>query len=216
MRRWLSGALVCLLAACGGGSNGSPTAPSTQTRIIHIDGDLNFGSVTVGTTADRSIRVFNQGNAPLTISGMTGPSGYTASWTNGTIGPNNAFQDVTVHFAPTEPRDYSGTLTINGNQTSGTNTKPISGQGLGPLFSRGGVGDNVFDIPSYVTRIHIIADYGGYSSNFIVHIAGDHVVNELIGTGWGTTHFEGTYLIHGGTVEILNSSGVRWLFVEVR
>ena len=147
---------------------------------------------------------------------MTGPSGYTASWTNGTIGPNNAFQDVTVRFAPTEPRDYSGTFTVNGNQTSGVNTKAISGQGLGPLFTHGGTGDNVFDIPSYVTRIRIIADYGGNSSNFIVYIAGDLVVNELVGTHWNQTHFDGTYLIHGGTVQITNSSGVRWLFTEVR
>jgi hypothetical protein len=70
-------------------------------------------------------------------------------------------------------------------------------------------------MPTYVTRVNISATYTGYSSNFIVHIGGNYVVNELMGTGWSETTFSGTYLTTGGTVQILYSSGVAWKFTEV-
>jgi len=85
-----------------------------------------------------------------------------------------------------------------------------------PLFSRSGSGDTVFDMPTTVGRIKITADYRSNSSNFIVHIAGRGVVNELLGTAWNQTHFEGTYVTTGGVVEILFSSGVAWTFAEIR
>ena len=50
------------------------------------------------------------------------------------------------------------------------------------------------------------------SSNWIVKIGGKLIVNELIGTGWGQTHIEGTYTTTGGVVEITNSTGVAGSF----
>jgi hypothetical protein len=49
-----------------------------------------------------------------------------------------------------------------------------------------------------------------------VRIGGRLVVNELLGRGWPSTHFDGTYVVIGGTTEITNSSGVTWTFIEVR
>lgn len=84
------------------------------------------------------------------------------------------------------------------------------------LYSNTGIGDTVFTIPANVTKIRIQGTYAGNSSNFIVRIAGSSLVNELIGTSWSSTSFEGTYLVTGGsTVEIINSSGVAWTFTEV-
>jgi hypothetical protein len=85
-----------------------------------------------------------------------------------------------------------------------------------PLFARAGSGDTVFDMPTSVSRMRIVADYTGFSSNFIVRIGGRLVVNELLGRGWPSTHFDGTYVVTGGTTEITNSSGVTWTFIEVR
>lgn len=86
-----------------------------------------------------------------------------------------------------------------------------------PLYTHTGSGDTVFDLPQRITRVRIDAAYSGYSSNFVVHIAGDLVVNELLGTGWGPVTFTGTYLIRGGgVVEITDSTGVSWTFTEVR
>jgi hypothetical protein len=88
-----------------------------------------------------------------------------------------------------------------------------------PIFVKAGIGDTVFNIPSSISRITVTGDYGGFSSNFIVHCNGftGFSVNELLGTAWGPTHFEGTYLTHSCTVvEILSSSGVSWSFTEIR
>jgi len=85
-----------------------------------------------------------------------------------------------------------------------------------PLFTRSGSGDTVFDMPTTVARVRITGTYTGTSSNFIVRIAGALVVNELLGTSWGLTSFEGTYLTSGGVVAITNSTGVAWTFTEVR
>jgi hypothetical protein len=50
----------------------------------------------------------------------------TASWLSGTIAAGGS-QTVTIRFEPTTAATYSGTLTVNGDQTSGTNTIAISG-----------------------------------------------------------------------------------------
>ena len=73
----------------------------------------------------------------------------------------------------------------------------------------------VFDMPTYVSRVRVVGTYTGYSSNFIVHVGGRLLVNELLGTGWGTTRYDGTLLTTGGVVEITHSSGVSWSFTQV-
>ena len=83
------------------------------------------------------------------------------------------------------------------------------------VWSYSGVGDDVFDMPTSVSRVKITGTYTGYSSNFIVYIGGDLTVNELLGTGWGQTNFSGTYVTTGGVVQIEYSSGVSWSFTEV-
>lgn len=83
------------------------------------------------------------------------------------------------------------------------------------VWSNSGVGDMVFDMPTYVSRVRITGTYTGSSSNFVVYVGGHLLVNELLGTYWGQTNFSGTYVTTGGTVEIIYSSGVAWTFTEV-
>lgn len=87
-----------------------------------------------------------------------------------------------------------------------------------PLFTRSGTGASVFDLPTSVSRVRITADYGGFCENFIVHIAGAGIVNEILGTcGTGSgPHFGGTFSTSGGRVDVLNSTGITWTFTEVR
>jgi hypothetical protein len=79
-----------------------------------------------------------------------------------------------------------------------------------------GANDTVFDMPSYIRRVRITGSFPGRSSNFIVHIGAQYVVNELLGTSWGRSTFEGTYVTSGGAVEITHSAGVNWTFTQVR
>ena len=222
---------LCLLwfalvtAGCG---NDSPTAPTppppAATRIITLEGVLAFGDVGIGATETRTMRILNLGTEALSISGMTSPGAGTvlfADWTQGTIAPGSS-QVVTFRFTPTAAQTYNGTLTVNGNQTSGTNTMAITGAGVfppRPNFSRSGVGVTVFDMPLDVQRVRVVATYTGSCQNFIVHLRGRGLVNEILGTcsvGIGP-RYDGTHQTNGGgLVEILNASGVQWSFEEIR
>jgi hypothetical protein len=136
--------LLATLVACsskspaGPGPTPTPTPTPTPvaTRIISLTGSLAFGSVATGQSADRTLTIANLGNAVMTVSSLTGPSGYTSTWTSGTIAAG-ASHVATIRFSPTAPQTYSGTLTVNGDHTSGTNTIPISGTGNGPKTSFG-------------------------------------------------------------------------------
>jgi hypothetical protein len=225
--------LVAILAvglssfACGS-SDKSPTAPSTpttpvSTRIIELEGNMAFGNIIVGQFFEATLRIHNRGNAVLTISGMTGPSGYSASWTSGTIAPGSSVAS-TVRFSPTELRSYNGTLTVNGDQTSGTNTMAVSGTGV-PVpraaFTKTGSGNTVFDMPGDVTRLTVFGRWSGRgTSNFIVRINGRVMVNEVLRDH---NPYEAIHLVPGAptsagaVVEISNSSEiVEWRFSEVR
>ena len=102
--------------------------PPTPTRIIGIMGNLSFGPVNVGSTAQKTITLRNTGISPLTISGITLPAGFSGNW-SGTIAPGGT-QDVNVTFTPTAAQTYNGTVTIASNSTSGTNTIACSGIGI--------------------------------------------------------------------------------------
>jgi hypothetical protein len=105
-------------------------------------------------------------------------------------------------------------LGLRGSSPS-SSTPPTT---LRALWSRTGIGDLVFDMPVDVARVHVTATYTGYASNFIEWIAGTRLLcNELLGTGWDRTTYDGTLLTGGGGgVSITNSSGVAWSFTEVR
>lgn len=124
-----------VIAGCGG--SGGPTSPSgtttppvTTTRIIGVSGLLAFGDVPVGASRDAFMVISNSGNAVLTVSSLSVTGGFgsmvTGTWTSGTIAAGGS-QAVTVRFAPTAAGTYNGTIVVNGDQTSGTNSLAISG-----------------------------------------------------------------------------------------
>jgi hypothetical protein len=140
-----------------------------------------------------------------------------------------------ITFAPTEAVTYSGTLQLNGDQPDGTNTIAASGTGTldgVPPFSKSGTGDTVFDMPLYVARVHVVGTYPGLNSNFAIWIGPATsacgivilatsgcrlLVHAVIGTGSEQPVYDATLLTGGGgTVSLVNSSGVAWSIDEVR
>lgn len=124
-----------VVAGCGGDSSPtSPTPPpSTPTRIIAVSGNLAFGDVLVGGTKSSTVTVNNSGSSVLTVTGLSVTGGLAShssvSTTNFTVPAGGSF-NVNVNFAPTAAGVYSGTLSVNGDHTSGSNTIPISGTGV--------------------------------------------------------------------------------------
>jgi hypothetical protein len=101
---------------------------ASSTRIVRLSGDLSFGTVTVGQTSTRQLTINNDGNATLTVSSITYTSGFSGDWNGGTIGPGSS-KAVNVTFAPPTGTTYNGTVTVNSDKTSGTNTTTCSGAG---------------------------------------------------------------------------------------
>ncbi len=93
----------------------------------------------------------------------------------------------------------------------------IDGRGVQPpcqLWTRSGQGNTVFDMPTYIRRVHIRGVWNGRdTSNFIVRIAGRVVVNEILRS---SITYEGVHLTTGGVVEIVSSNSIAWTFTEVR
>ena len=113
--------------------------PSAATRIIGLAGNLAFGSVAVGTTATATLTINNSGNSPLTVSGISYPTGFSGAW-SGSI-PAGGSRNVTVTFAPTSATGYGGTVTVNSDATGGSSTIAVSGAGTGG----GPVGLTIYD-----------------------------------------------------------------------
>ena len=101
---------------------------SPATRYVSVSGNLAFGSVTAGSSAQTTLTIYNGGNSPLTVSSIGLPSGFSGNW-SGTI-PSAGTQTVTVTFAPTAGTTYGGTVTVNSNDTAGTGTMSASGTGV--------------------------------------------------------------------------------------
>ncbi len=240
MKRVAPIVLLVLLAACGSKSPTSPAAvtpTATVTKTINVFGSMNFGSVGLNSSRVNKLTIQNQGNTPLTITGISAPASViavtTVSWTAGTIAPG-ANQDVSITFTPTALTTYSGSIVINGDQTGGTNSITFSGTGTLdgiPIFSQSGSGNTVFTMPAYITTVRLTGTLtSGSSSNFIIWVgpAGSAcdvaitsgcrlLANELLGSFFGQTSYTGTLQTGGGgLVQIVKSSAVAWSITEVR
>jgi hypothetical protein len=83
-----------------------------------------------------------------------------------------------------------------------------------PLFSRSGIGNDVFDLPPGITRIRVFGRWTQTgTSTFTVRVGGRAVLNENLRT---IVTYEGTHLTVGGTVEITNATNIVWTITEVR
>ena len=125
---YLAVAFVTFVITTGCGKDKTPTAP-TATLAISLAGNMAFGNVTLGTTATSILTLGNTGTGELAVTSVTYPTGFSGTFTSGTI-PANGSQAITVTFSPTAAQSYSGSITVTGNQAGGTNTIAASGTGV--------------------------------------------------------------------------------------
>ena len=107
--------------------NSGTTTTTTLSRIISLSGNLAFGSVTIGSSPQNALTIYNNGNSTMTVSSISCPSGFSVNW-SGTIVAGGS-QPVTVTFSPTSAISYGGTATVYSDMTSGVNTIAASGTG---------------------------------------------------------------------------------------
>jgi len=197
LRRVLPVMILVGLVACGGGSDGpgpSPTPTVTLTgTVTNASTGAGIGGATVtvvdGANAGKAASTDGAGSFSLT---NLQPGGFT------------------VRARAQYYEDNAVGVTVTSNTSTSLALRPI------PPFTKSGTGDVVFDMPTTVRRVRIQGRYTAFAQNFIVYIANDLTVNELLGTAFGKTSFDGTYTTFGGVTEIRSSFGVRWTFTEVR
>ncbi len=102
--------------------------PGELKRILKTDGALNFGPVTVGTRSTINTSISNDGNSPLNISSITYPEGFIG-FRRLVVNPGDSAV-LSIHFDPTEARDYSGSIQIESNATEGPSTIDLVATGV--------------------------------------------------------------------------------------
>ena len=132
------------------------SAAANATRIIDVvaQTDLAFGNVQANTVASRVVTIFNEGNTNLDITSIAYPPGFSGNL-SATILPGN-YRAIAVYFAPTALTNYTGTMTVNSDATSGVNTLAISGTGVSPPPPS----TNRIAVSAFVT-LHSFSNYDG-------------------------------------------------------
>ena len=102
-------------------------AGAAAQRIIGLSGNLAFGNVMTGRTPTATMTITNTGNAPLKVTDIIYPPGFSGAW-SGNIAAGEA-TNVAVMFSPMEVLIYAGTVTVICDATGGTGSIGISGTG---------------------------------------------------------------------------------------
>lgn len=106
----------------------------------------------MGTSAQSTLTIANNGNSTLTVNSINYPSGFSGNW-SGSI-PQGDSHNVNVTFSPISAINYGGNnLVVNSDATSGTGSRAISGVGVSrPSLSISRLGgDLVFTWPANVS-----------------------------------------------------------------
>lgn len=153
--------------------------PPTPVRTITLktnDGrtELDFGDVEPGSDATKTFYVCNEGNSALHVSRIEGPAGYSSSayqeWYDGPDGDPNALLNVSPGhcweawstFTPTTSGPHTGIITVIADQTSGTNTIPVRGNGVFPAVPRRVFGEGTFVVGKGIAPGRYYADPNGW------------------------------------------------------
>jgi hypothetical protein len=108
----------------------SPTVPAITLDPVA----LSFSDQAVATaSAPQAITVTNSGSAPLTVSSVLVPDGFTETdnCASATIAVGLTCT-IQIRFLPSEPKDYNASLTVYGNVAGGQATAALSGNGTPP------------------------------------------------------------------------------------
>ncbi|MDR1341239.1 MAG: choice-of-anchor D domain-containing protein [Prevotellaceae bacterium] len=105
-------------------------AAVTQPQVS-LSGSMTFGSVTVGSSATRTLTVKNTGNARLDVSRISCPPGYNCIYSNSGFSLEATKSlDVTITFLPTATYPpYNGTIQVLSNAPDSPHSITVTGTG---------------------------------------------------------------------------------------
>ena len=182
------------IAAAGAG-----VATGGATKIIGLSGSLAFGNVVTGTTLTATLAIKNSGTTNLAVSSISYPSGFSGAW-SGTIAAGGT-HNVTVTFAPLALASYGGTVTVNSDATSGTNTVAATGAGV----AAGLPGNSARTNPGFSNSGSLAANDDGSSAaipiGFTINFYGTNFSSVFVNNNGNVTFDQGygTYTPYGLT-----------------
>ena len=209
--------LVTAFAGCGGSdSGGSPASPSSPTTPTTPTVTVTGVNVTGAGCGGSSCSITTIGGTVQLTAAATKSDGSSQDVTSAATwnSTNTAIATVSSSGLVTVKKGGSCDVTAVYQGKMGGQTINAAV----PLWTKTGTGDMVFDMPTYVSRVRITGSYPGYSSNFIVKVGGQLLVNVIIGSSAYADgrSYDGTLITVGGVVQITYSTGVSWTFTEVR
>ncbi len=137
-------------------------------RVLTISGDLHFGEVVIGESAQRTLTLHNEGTEDLAVSGMDWPTGFSGTWTG--VIPVGQSQAVTVTFSPMAPDFYAGAVRVLSDATGGHPWHTLSGYGDAP-------GDQMIAITDPVSGTTVAHDTDTLT---ISGTAGTDIIGDLL------------------------------------
>lgn len=107
----------------------APGPPALQDRVIALSGSLTFGSIFVGSSAQRNLTIFNDGDEALTVVGITHGDVQFSGTFSGII-PAGQYTNVTISFHPTTAGPVTATFSVQSDASSGGSSAAETGSGV--------------------------------------------------------------------------------------
>ena len=130
----LLGSLIALLTACQGVSAGPSIQQSPQqgSTLSVNNATLNFGNVTVGSTATLSLTATNSGPSSVTVSSVSISTQFFTLVSPGLPVTVNSGQSVTVtvSFTPNAVATFNASATITSDASNATSSVNLTGAGV--------------------------------------------------------------------------------------
>ena len=122
---------------CGGNAAKAGTPPAVQTSLTVSSTAVDFGNVTIGSNATKSVTIKNQSTESIVVSSAT-VNGSAFSMTGATFPTTLAVGSsvtLTLEFAPTTTGSAAGTVVIASNATVAAPMVNLSGAGVASTSS---------------------------------------------------------------------------------
>lgn len=213
MRRFiLAAALAFSAAACGG----SPTAPSTTPAPAPPAPAPPPTTVSLAGTVT-SQAGSRLGGAVVTFLDGANAGKSTTTASDGTYRFDSVTRgDANVSARATGFEEGRGGLNVNGTDNLNFTLRTAQPWTRSGSSGTGANVNNVFDMPTYITRVRIVGVTKASSTNFVVYVGGRLLVNEVIGTFRNNPRYDGTLITSGGKVQVDLARDVDWSLTEVR
>lgn len=105
-----------------------------EAGVIALEGDLNFGDILIGESAQKQLKITNTGSEDLNVESINYPAGYLGDWDSGVLVPG-ASHSLNISFTPVETIEYAGEIQVVSDAKDGDGAISVTGFGISREFT---------------------------------------------------------------------------------